>query len=148
MKLSSLSVVLIVIIAVSAYALSNWQKYGSFFGRHGYKNVKLVDLVGFANLYNGKDVCTNGYIIEGNNTLFIKDSVLGSKFEGSAWVVNNTGSGFLFNTSNTVTKATMARACGHFVSKGESEFGNPPFWKHQLTINEFSALEESFAVDY
>ncbi len=136
MKLSSLFIVLIIIIAVSAYALSNWQKYGSFFGKRGYENVKLVDLVSFANLYNGKDVCTNGYVIEGNNASFIKDGVTGSRFEGSAWVVNNTSSNFIFNTSTTVTKAVMARVCGHFVSKGETEFGNPPYWKHQLTINE------------
>lgn len=148
MKLGSLLIVLIVIIAVSAYALSNWQKYGSFIGRRGYENVKLVDLIGFANLYNGKDVCTNGYVIEGNNISFIKDGVTGSRFEGSAWVVNKTGANFIFNTSNTVTKAVTAHVCGHFISKGESEFGNPPYWKHQLTIGEFSGLGEPFAVDY
>jgi hypothetical protein len=148
MRLSPFLIVLIIIIAVSAYVLSNWQKYGSFIGRRGYENVKLVDLVSFANLYNGKDVCTNGYVIEGKNASFIKDGVTGSRFEGSAWVVNNTGSSFTFNTSNTVTKAVMARVCGHFVSKGETEFGNPPYWKHELTINEFSELDNPFPVDY
>lgn len=148
MKLGSLVIVLIIIIAITAYVLPNWQKYGSLFGKRGNENVKLVDLVSFANLYDGKDVCTNGYVVEGKNTSFIKDGVTGSKFEGSAWIVNNTGANFIFNTSNTVTKAVMARVCGHFISKGESEFGNPPYWKHQLTISEFGSLGEPFAVDY
>lgn len=148
MKLGPLFVVLIIIIAVSAYALSNWQKYGSFIGKRGYENVKLVDLVSFGKLYDGKDICTSGYVIEGNNTSFIKDGVTGNKFEGSAWIVNKTGKNYIFNTSNTVTKAVMAKVCGHFVSNGQSEFGNPPYWKHQLTINGFSELENPSPVDY
>lgn len=148
MKFSSLIIVLIIVVVFAAYTLSNWQKYGSFIGKRGQENVKLVDLISFAKLYDGKDICTKGYVIEGSNTSFIKDEVTGSRFEGSAWIVNNTGQNFLFNTSNTVTKAVTARVCGRFVSKGEVEFGNPPFWKHQLTINEFSGLEGPFPVDY
>ena len=148
MKLGPLFIVLLIIIVVSAYALSNWQRYGSFIGKRGYENVKLVDLISFGELYDGKDVCTNGYVIEGNNSSFIKDGITGNKFEGSAWLINNTGKNYFFNTSSTVTKAVSARVCGHFVSERDGEFGNPPYWRNQMTINEFSELENPSPVDY
>lgn len=148
MKLGSLLIVLIIIIAVSAYTLPNWQKYGSLFGKRGYENVALANLLSFAAVYDGKNICTKGYVIEGNGTTFIKSETSGSRFDGSAWIVNKANPNFIFNTSNTVTKAVMARVCGNFVTKRDGEFGNPPFWRHQLTINEFSALGNSFPVNY
>ncbi len=131
-----------------AYGLLNWQRYGTFLGKRGFENVVLVNLISFSKLYDGRRICTKGYVIEGNNVAFIKTGVSGDRFEGSAWLVNKTGQSFIFNTSNSVTKAVSARVCGYFQSNGQAEFGNPPFWKHQLTINEFSGLGEPFAVDY
>ncbi len=148
MKIISLLIVLVAISIIVAYELLNWQRYGTFWGRRGYENVELVNLITFASFYDGKNVCTKGYVTEGNNSSFIKTDVSGSRYEGSAWLVNNIGHSFIFNTSNTVTKSVLGRVCGNFQSKRDGEFGNPPFWKHQLTIGEFSSLGEPFAVEY
>lgn len=148
MKLGTILTLIIAICIIVAYALLNWQRYGTFWGKRGFENVELVNLISFSALYDGKTICTKGYVIEGNNSTFIKTGVSGSRFEGSAWLINNTGRSFIFNTSNLVTKAVMARVCGSFQSKRDGEFGNPPFWRHQLTINEFSGLGAPFAVEY
>ena len=148
MKLGSLVFFLVTVSIIVAYALSNWQKYGTFWGKRDYENVELVNLISFASLYDGKYVCTKGYVIERNNASFIKTDVSGSRFEGSAWLINNTGRSFIFNTSSSVTKAVTSRVCGQFESKRDGEFGNPPFWRHQLTINDFSGLASPFAVEY
>ena len=148
MRLSSLFISFSIIVIIPAYALSNWQKYGSFFASRDFKNVEFVNLIGFANLYKGQNVCTKGYIVEGKDMLFIKNELGGSRFESSAWIVSAAGKSFLFNTSDTVPKAVTGRVCGRFESKPESDFGNPPFWKHQLTINEFDKLGDPFTVNY
>jgi len=148
MKVVSILFILVASIIILAYGLLNWQEYGTFFGRPGFENVQLVNLITLASFYDGKNVCTEGYVVEGNNTYFIKTGVSGSRYEGSVWLINNTGDSFIFNTSNTVTKAVLGKVCGNFQSKRDGEFGNPPFWRYKLTINKFNQLEDPFPVNY
>ena len=75
MKLGSILTFLAIVIAGLIYVLYNWQEYGSLIGRRGYENVKLVDLLGFANVYDGKEVCNIGYVVEGKNSIFIKGEI-------------------------------------------------------------------------
>ncbi len=148
MKKFLLLVLAAIIFATFMYIFINWQRYGSIFTKAGYKNVELTSLLSFAAIYDGKNVCTKGYVIEGDGATFIKSETSGSRFDGSAWIINKAKPNFIFNTSNTVTKAVMARVCGYFETKRDGEFGNPPVWKHQLTIYEFLMLEQPFPVSY
>ena len=148
MKLGSILTFLAIVIAGLIYVLYNWQEYGSLIGRRGYENVKLVDLLGFANVYDGKEVCTVGYVVEGKNSIFIKGEISENKFEGAAWLVNASGKTFLFNTSGNISRAQNARICGKFESKKGEYYGNPSFWKHQITVGEFQLQDEPFIVDY
>ena len=127
--------VLCAIIAELIYVSVNWQKSSTLFGFSPHKDVAILDLLSFANLYNGKKICTRGYYVESPSYTIIKVSLKEDEFTRSAWV--NAKDHDIIPGAISDQKAIITTLCGYFESSRNGEFGFPTIWNHQLTVESF-----------
>lgn len=130
----------IAIILAVIFGLYNWQRTGQFFGFSQYKNVDLTELLSFANLYSGKKICTQGFYVQTPTTSILKVSLSEDEFTRSAWVNNPTEKEIILQSSYAPEKSVQAKICGLFESRRAGEFGNPPVWNHQITVEKFETF--------
>lgn len=131
------------IIGILMFIFIRWQQSSSFFGFSPYKEVHILDLLSFANLYNGKKICTKGYYVDSPSYSVLKVSLREDEFTRSAWVdlkdheiITGTLSG---------ERAVVVNICGYFESRRDGEFGYPAVWNHQLTVDSFKTEGEPFS---
>jgi hypothetical protein len=134
--------ILVIMIVVFVFGLVNWQKTGQFFGISAYKNVDLVALLSFANLYSGKKICTEGFYVQTPGVSILKVSLSEDEFTRSAWINNPTEKEIILQSPYAPEKSVQAKICGFFQSSRGGEFGNPPVWNHQLTVEKFEILDQ------
>ena len=130
----------IILILALIYGLVNWQKTGYFFSFSLYKDVDLLDLLSYANLYSGKKICTQGFYVQTPGTSILKVSLGEDEFTRSTWITNPTGNEIILQSPYAPDKSVQARICGFFESQRAGEFGNPPVWNHQLTVEKFETF--------
>lgn len=140
-------IILAIIVGALFYGFINWQKSGNFFGFSPYKEVKLVDLLSFGNLYDGKKVCSEGFYVKTPDLEILKVSMQEDRFTRSTWVNNQSGQDIIFTTSAASSKYVWARLCGSFLSHRGGEFGRPSVWNHQLTVEKFETFGEDKKLD-
>ena len=131
-----------IIVGVLFYGFVNWQKSGSFFGFSPYKEVKLVNLLSFGNLYDGKKVCSEGFYVKAPDLEILKVSMEEDRITRSTWVDNQSGKDIIFTASAASSKYVWAKLCGSFESHRGGEFGRPSVWNHQLTVEKFETFGE------
>ena len=131
-----------IIVGALFYGFINWQRSGNFFGFAPYKEVKLVDLLAFGNLYDCKKVCSTGYYVKTPDLEILKVSMEEDRFTRSTWINNQTGKDIIFSTTSSSSKYVWAKLCGSFESHRAGEFGNPSVWNHQLTVEKFETFGE------
>lgn len=131
------------IIAVLIFVSVNWQKSSSLFGFSPYKEVHILDLLTFANLYDGKKICTQGYYVESPSYKIIKVSLKEDEFRRSAWVKANDHD--IIPGVSSEGNAVITTICGYFESSRNGEFGFPTVWNHQLTVESFKNEGEIFS---
>ena len=149
MSIKKLFFVLLIIVAISGYGIYNYVNFGSPIGKKGYEDVKLVDLLSFSKVYDGKNVCTQGFYYQTDSTSVIKTKLEDDLFTGSSWVVNETDKDqLLLDFTPDRGRVVNAKICGQFESKIDGQFGNPGAWKHQIKAKEFTELGESFRFKY
>lgn len=136
-----------IIIGVLFWGFVNWQKSGNFFGFSPHKEVKLVDLLSFGNLYDGKKVCSVGYYVKAPDLEILKVSMEEDRFTRSTWVDNQSGKDIIFSASASSAKYVWAKLCGKFQSQRGGEFGSPSVWNHQLTVEKFETFGEDKRLD-
>ena len=135
-------IISILIVGILIYGFINWQQSGNFFGFSPYKEVRLVDLLAFGNLYDGKKVCSTGFYIKTPDLEILKVSMEEDRFTKSTWVNNQSGKDIIFTGSAASSKYVWARLCGSFESHRGGEFGQPSVWNHQLTVEKFQTFGE------
>ena len=135
-------IVSIIIVGVLFYGFVNWQSSGNFFGFAPYKEVKLVDLLSYGNLYDGKKVCSEGFYVKTPDLEILKVSMEEDRFTRSTWINNQTGRDIIFSTTSSSSKYVWAKLCGSFESHRAGEFGHPSVWNHQLTVEKFETFGE------
>lgn len=136
-----------IIIGILFYGFVNWQKSGNFFGFLPYKEVKLVDLLSYGNLYDGKKVCTEGFYVKTPDLEILKVSMEEDRFTKSTWVNNQSGKDIIFTVSASSSKYVWAKLCGEFKSGRGGEYGTPSVWNHQLTVEKFETFGEEKRLD-
>jgi len=132
----------IILILALIYGFVNWQKTGQFFGFSSYKYVDLTQLLSYANLYSGKKVCTQGSYVQTPGTSILKVSLGEDEFTRSTWINNPTEREIILQSPYAPEKSVQAKICGFFQSSRGGEFGNPPVWNHQLTVEKFETLDQ------
>jgi|SRR3989344_5168657 len=131
-----------IIVGVIFYGFVNWQRSDNFFGFAPYKEVRLVDLLSFGNLYDGKKVCTEGFYVKTPDLEILKVSMDENRFTKSTWVKNQSEKEIIFTYYAAPSKYVWARLCGSFQSQRGGEFGEPSVWNHQLTVEKFETFGE------
>ena len=131
-----------IIVGALFYGFVNWQRSGNFFGFSPYKEVRLVDLLAFGNLFDGKKVCTEGVYVKTPDLEILKVSMEEDRFTRSTWINNQSGKDIIFTASATSSKYIWAKLCGSFESHRGGEFGHPSVWNHQLTVEKFETFGE------
>ena len=131
-----------IIVGVLFYGFVNWQSSGNFFGFAPYKEVKLVDLLSYGNLYDGKKVCSEGFYVKTPDLEILKVSMDENRFTKSTWVKNQSEKEIIFTYYAAPSKYVWARLCGSFQSQRGGEFGEPSVWNHQLTVEKFETFGE------
>jgi len=140
-------IIFAIFTAVLIYGFVNWKNNGTLFGFSPYKNVDLAYLLSFANFYSGKKICTKGYYIQTSNLFLLKVSLEENEFERSVWINNQSDKDIVLTTPQVPEKGTIATLCGLFESQRAGEFGEPPLWNHQLTVENFRTFGEELPVD-
>ena len=136
-----------IIVGALLYGFINWQTSGNFSGFSPYKEVELVDLLSFGNLYDGKKVCTKGYYVKTHDLEILKVSMEEDRLTKSTWVNNQSGKDIIFTYSAASSKYVWAKLCGSFESHRGGEFGHPSVWNHQLTVEKFETFGEETRLD-
>ena len=131
-----------IIVGVIFYGFVNWQRSNNFFGFAPYKEVKLVDLLSYGNLYDGKKVCSEGFYVKTPDLEILKVSMDENRFTKSTWVKNQSEKEIIFTYYAAPSKYVWARLCGSFQSQRGGEFGEPSVWNHQLTVEKFETFGE------
>src|SRR3989344_5531850 len=138
MKFTLLVIILAVFIAVITYGAINWQKYGTLWGQK-MKDVETGQLIGFGNLYDGKNICTKGYLIQMSTSIVIKQNLSNDILNNSIWVNNVSGKSFFVDGLGE-NKAAPARVCGKYQSGRGKGFGQPSIWNQQIDVSDFELL--------
>ena len=138
-----LFILLSIIIAFSVYASLNWQKVSTLWKVNGYKSVNLIDLLSYANLYNSQNICTTGFYLESDHLSIIKVSLDDDEYPHSAWIKNTSGKRFFDETNTGRMRSVKTKVCGKFESHRGGEFGDPPVWNHQITVESFEVKGDS-----
>ncbi|OGD84823.1 hypothetical protein A2165_04640 [Candidatus Curtissbacteria bacterium RBG_13_40_7] len=131
---------LIVLIVGVIFGLYNWQRTGRFFGFSFYNNVDFLELLSFANLHDGKKICTKGLYFQDSNISILRVSLDDDQFTRSAWIVNPTEKDIILQSPYAPKKSVQAQICGLFQSSRAGSFGEPPVWNHQITVEKFKTF--------
>ena len=131
-----------IIVGALFYGFINWQRSGNFFGFAPYKEVRLVDLLAFGSLYDGKKICSTGFYVKTPDLEILKVSMEEDRFTRSTWINNQTGKDIIFSTTSSSSKYVWAKLCGSLESHRAGEFGQPSVWNHQLTVEKFETFGE------
>ena len=99
----------------------------------------------FGNFFDGKKICTKGYYVQTATSSILKVSLAEDEFTRSAWV-NNLQNLEIIPQKSVETKAVIATICGHFESRRGGEFGIPPVWIHQITVENFKTEGDPFTL--
>lgn len=131
----------ILVIVALIYVFVNWQQGGQLFGFLPEKKVGLGDLLSYANFYNGKKICTQGYYVESPNLSIIKLNLDDDEYTKSIWVVNESDDKIILESQlGKETKYVNAKLCGLFMTQRAGEYGTPAVWNHQLNVSKFETL--------
>ena len=134
MKFTFYIIILAAIIAAVTYGAVNWQKYGNILGKK--QDIALVDLMKFANLNDGKNFCTKGYLIQFQGSTVLKTTADNDLYKQSVWINNVSGKSFFIDALGD-NKAAQARVCGKFESGRGKGFGQPSIWNQQISVQSF-----------
>mgnify|MGYP003394617338 FL=1 len=126
-------------VGLAIYSINNFSKNGTLFGQKEYRQAELVELLSFGNLYNGQKVCTKGYYVKGNNVSILKVRTDEGKLTRSAWV-ETFGHEIIPAAGGLGNKFVLTEICGKFESARDGEFGEPPVWISQLTVESFKTF--------
>lgn len=149
MSLKRLFFVLLIIVGIISYGAYNYINSGSVIGKMGYEEVKLVDLLSFSKVYDGKNICTRGFYYQTDSVSVIKTGLQDTLYTGSSWVVNESEKDQLLLDFNPERgRVVEAKICGKFESKIDGQFGQNGAWKHQLKARTLGELGESFRFRY
>lgn len=129
---------MVILVGFSIYALVNFARYGQVFGKPKYLKVELVELLSFGNFYNGKSVCTRGYYIEDEELRLLKVSLAEGRYTRVAWVTGDRE--IITRIPGAKTKFVEAELCGKFESARNGEFGEPPVWIAQITVESYKTF--------
>lgn len=137
---------LVLIIVLVFWTLTKWQMGSQFFGFSPYKTVRLIDLLSYGNLYDGKRVCTRGYYVDTINYTILKVSLADSELSRSAWVSDLENREIITRVPGK-DRAIIAEICGYFQSKRGSEFGRAPFWNHQIIVEKYETFGDTIPLN-
>lgn len=129
----------------SVFAIVNFANYGSILGRSKYTRVELVQLLSYGNLYNGKNVCTRGYYVEEDKLRLLKVSLNEDNYTRTSWVVPGDRE-IITRIQGSGAKAVEAELCGKFESARNGEFGEPPVWIAQITVDSYKTFGDPMEV--
>lgn len=101
--------------------------------------IELVNLLSFANFYNGKKVCTRGYYVRDSRLSIIKVRLDEVEYVRSAWVVSRVGD--IIKTPQAGQTWIEAEICGIFESRRDGQFGDPAVWQHQITVDSYKLFQ-------
>src|SRR3989344_1855506 len=139
MKFTFFVIILAAIIAAVTYGAINWQKYGNFTGKK--QDIALIDMIKFANLNDGKNLCTKGYLIQLQGATVLKTAANNDLYKQSVWINNVSGKSFFIDALGD-NKAAQARVCGKFESGRGKGFGQPSIWNQQISVQSFEIIDE------
>ena len=139
MKFTFFIIILAAIVAAVAYGSINWQKYGNILGKK--QDIALIDLMKFANLNDGKNFCTKGYLIQFEGITVLKTTADNDLYKQSVWINNVSGKSFFVDALGD-NKAAGARVCGKFESGRGMGFGQPSIWNQQISVQSFEITGE------
>lgn len=143
--ISAWILILAIILGASIYGVVNFSKYGKLWGKPDYLIVGIVDLFSFGNFYNGKNVCTHGYFVDGDGLSLLKVSLAEDRYTRTAWV--DTGDHEIITRfPGGGVRAVKADICGKFEAARNGEFGEPPVFLMQITVESYKTLGEPEAV--
>ena len=137
--------ILVAVVAISIYSLVNISNYGTYFGKPKYRRIELVELLSFGNFYNGREVCTRGYYVEGEKLHILKVNLSEDRFTRASWVQTG-GDEIITKIPGSSMKAVEAELCGKFESARNGEFGEPPVWIAQITVSSYKTFGDVFEV--
>lgn len=137
--------ILIIIVGTSIYGVINFSKYGQFWGKPEHLTVEISELFSFGNFYNRKNVCTKGYFVEGNKLSILKISLNEDRYTRTAWVITG-GREIITRIPGAGTRAVLAEICGKFEASRDGEFGEPPVWIIQITVDSYKTFGDPFEV--
>lgn len=126
-------------MGASIYGIVNFAKFGKLWGKPDYLTVEIVELLSFGNLYNGRNVCTRGYFVEDEELSLLKVRLDEDRLTRTAWV-NTGGKEIITMIPVAGTRAVVAEICGKFESARSGEFGDPPVWIAQITVDSYKTL--------
>ena len=138
MRLTFFIIILALIVGAVAYGATNWQKYGRFWGKEA-KDVDIKTLTGFGNFYDGKTICTRGYLIQMSESTVLKKNLSSDILNDSIWV-NNVSQKSFFVDALGDNKGAFARVCGLYQSGRGKGFGKPSIWNQQIDVGDFELL--------
>ncbi|MBI2327700.1 hypothetical protein HYU92_05280 [Candidatus Curtissbacteria bacterium] len=132
-------VLLIAIVGLSIYGFITWQNTGQVFGN--YINVQIVELLSYANFYDGKKICTRGFYVQTPSYTILKVSLKDDEYTRSIWIYDPEYREIITRIWGD-SKAVVTTICGNFASSRAGEYGIPPVWNHQLTVESFKTEGE------
>mgnify|MGYP001596116081 CR=1 FL=1 len=130
---------MVILVGFSIYAIVNFARYGQVFGKPKYIRVELVELLSFGNFYNGKSVCTRGYYVEDEKLRLLKVSLAEDRYTRVAWVITGNLE-IITRIPGAKAKFVEAELCGEFESSRNGEFGEPPVWIAQITVESYKTF--------
>jgi len=140
-RLSIWLLLLIAIVGVSIYSLINLSKYGQFFGKSEFGKINLIDLMTYGNIYNGKNICTEGYYVKTSKESILKVDLGSDPFVRSVWI--KTDKEIIMDFPRLGDRYVRAEICGFFNSARNGEFGEPPVWFHQITVSSYETIGDT-----
>lgn len=130
--------IMAILVGFSIYSIVNFARYGQVFGKPKYLKVELVELLSFGNFYSGKSVCTRGYYIEDEKLRLLKVSLAEDRFSRVAWVAGDRE--IITRIPGAAAKFVEAELCGKFESARNGEFGEPPVYLAQITVESYKTF--------
>lgn len=133
--------IVVIVVGAAIYALVNFSKYGDFLARPDYSSVNISELFSYGNFYSGKRVCTAGYYVEADGLNILKISLDEDRFTRTAWV-DLADHEIITKIPGAGTRAVLTEICGKFEASRSGEFGEPPVWIAQITVDTYKTLED------
>lgn len=144
-KLGIELLLLISLVGVSVYSIVNLAKFGQFFGHEQFKKIDLVELLSYGNIYNKKNICTEGYFVKTESLSILKVNLSENQYTRSAWI--NTDKQIVTDFPGLGDRYVKAMICGYFESARNGEFGEPPVWNHQITVSTYETIGDTLRLE-